>query len=153
MGYVYEVPEQMGYYAEAPEFAGMGYVYETPDYVGEVPEQMGYVYEVPEVGAYAETPDQMGYVYDAPEQMGYFGENPDVAGYAEAPQDMGYFAEDPVEGYIRERDTSARVVPLENIGDVEGYYRPQTINPSVESFRPAEAGTSQPASTWFQPLW
>jgi hypothetical protein len=85
--------------------------------------------------------------------MGYFGENPDVAGYAEAPQDMGYFAEEPVEGYVRERDTSPRVVPLENIGDVEGYYRPQTINPSVESFRPPEAGTSQPASTWFQPLW
>jgi hypothetical protein len=44
-------------------------------------------------------------------------------------------------------------VPLENIGDVEGYYRPQTINPSVETFRPPEAETSKPTSTWFQPLW
>ena len=64
-------------------------------------------------------------------------------GYDEAPQDMGYFAEAPFEGYVRERDTSARVVPLENIGGVEGYYRPQTINPSFESFRPPEEGTSQ----------
>ena len=85
--------------------------------------------------------------------MGYFGENPGIAGYAEAPQDMGYFGETPVKGYVRERDASPRVVPLENIGDVEGYYRPRTINPTVESFRPPEAETSQPISTWFQPLW
>jgi hypothetical protein len=85
--------------------------------------------------------------------MGYFGKNPDIAGYAEAPQDMGYFAEAPVEGYVREQDTSPHVVPLENIGDVKGYYRPQTINPTVETFRPPEAETSKPTSTWFQPLW
>jgi hypothetical protein len=65
---------------------------------------------------------------------------------------MGYFAEAPLEGYVRERDTSPRVVPLENIGDVEGYYRPRTINPSVETFRPAEE-TPKPTSNWFQPPW
>ena len=84
--------------------------------------------------------------------MGYFAEDPTVGGYGEAPQDMGYFGEESVEGYIRERDASPRVLPLENIGDVDGYYRPRTINPTVETFRPPEAGTSQPASTWFQPL-
>jgi hypothetical protein len=74
----------------------------------------------------------MGYVYEVP--------------------DMGYVAEAPVEGYVRERDASPRVVPLENIGDVEGYYRPRTINPSVETFRPPEEAP-QPTSTWFQPPW
>jgi hypothetical protein len=123
---------------------------------------MGYVYEVPDMGAYAEAPEQMGYVYEvpeqmgygeAPEQMGYFAEDPSMMGYGETPQDMGYFAEGPVEGYVRERDASPRVVPLENIGDVEGYYRPPIINPTVEKFRPPEAETSKPTSTWFQPLW
>jgi hypothetical protein len=75
-----------------------------------------------------------------------------VAGYAEVPQDMGYFAEAPVEGYVRERDASPRVVPLENIGDVEGYYRPRMINPSVDSFRPAE-DTPKPSSSWFRSPW
>jgi hypothetical protein len=104
---------------------------------------MGYVYEAPEQTGYGE----------APEQMGYFAEDPGMMGYGETPQDMGYFAEAPVEGDVRERDASPRVVPLEKIGDVEGYYRPRTINPSVDTFRPPEQGTSQPTSTWFQPLW
>ncbi len=65
---------------------------------------------------------------------------------------MGYFAESPVEGYMRERDASARVVPLENISGVEGYYRPRTINPTCENIRPAEEET-RPSSGWFQPLW
>ena len=95
----------------------------------------------------------MGTYAEAPEHMGYFAEDPGMMGYGEAPQDMGYYAEAPVEGYVREQDTSPRVVPLENIGDVEGYYRPRTINPTVETFRPPEAETSKPTSTWFQPLW
>jgi hypothetical protein len=113
---------------------------------------MGYVAEDPAVGSYAETPEQMGYFGETPEPMGYFAEDPAVGGYSEAPQDMGYFAEAPLEGYVRERDTSPRVVPLENIGDVEGYYRPRTINPSVETFRPPEEAP-KPSSNWFQPPW
>jgi hypothetical protein len=153
VGYVYEAPETVGYFAEAPEFAGMGYVYEAPDQMGyyaEAPELTGYG-ETPEMGYFAEAPDQMGYVYEAPDQMGYYAEAPEVMGYGE-PQEMGYFAEAPVEGYVRERETSSRVVPLENISGVEGYYRPRTVNPSCENIRPAEE-EFKPSSGWFQPLW
>jgi hypothetical protein len=165
-GYYADAPE-VGYYAAAPEFAGMGYIHETPDemgYYSEASDQMGYVYEVPDqmgyyaeapdqVGYYAETPDQMGYVYEAPEQMGYYAEVPDQMGYVyETPDQMGYYAEAPVEGYIREQNTSPRVLPLENINGVEGYQRPQTINPTCENIRPAE-DQPKPGSSWFQPLW
>jgi len=121
----------------------MGYVYETPD--------VGYYAEAPELGYYGETPE-VGYYGESPETMGYYGESADVMGYDEAPQDVGYFAEAPFEGYVRERDMSARVVPVENIGGVEGFYRPRTVNPSCESFRPPEEET-KPSTSWFQPIW
>ena len=64
-GYVAEAPEQMGYYAEAPETR---YVYEAPEtmgYYGAMPETIGYVYETPEVMGYG-SPEAMGYVADPP---------------------------------------------------------------------------------------
>ena len=118
----------MGYYAEAPEFA-------------EAPQDMGY---------YAEAPE---YVSEAPEQMGYFAESPETMGYGETSPDMGYFAEGPpLEGYVREQDYNPRDAPVENLGEVEGYYRPRTINPSVDSFRPAE-DAAKPGSSWFRSPW
>ena len=67
--------------------------------------------------------------------------------------DMGYFAEEPpLGGYMRERDYNPRVAPVENVGEVEGYYRPRTINPAVDSFRPAE-DAPKPSSSWFRSPW
>src|SRR2546427_293479 len=87
--YVAQAPQEMGYFAEAPEFA-------------EAPQDMGY---------YAEAPE---YVSEAPEQMGYFAESPEMTGYGETSPDMGYFAEGPpLEGYVRERDYNPRVAPVE----------------------------------------
>ncbi|MDX2033436.1 MAG: hypothetical protein SF339_22360 [Blastocatellia bacterium] len=169
VGYVYEAPDPMGYYAEGPEMGyyaeapeQMGYYAEAPEmgYYAEAPEQMGYYAEAPEMGYYAEAPEQMGYFAEgpemgyyaeAPEQMGYYAETPDVMGYDEAPE-MGYFAESPIEGYVRDRDPAPRVAPLENINGVEGYYRPRSINPTCDNIRPAE-DEPRPGSVWFQPLW
>ncbi len=88
-GYVAQVPEQMGYYAEAPDT--VGYVYEAPEtmgYYGAMPETIGYVYE---------TPEAMGYVADPPPgfiegyNVGYYGESPEVGYVYEVPEQMGYY--------------------------------------------------------------
>ena len=88
-----QMPAEMGYFAEAPEFAEapaeMGYVYEAP-------ETMGYYAQAPEtMGYFAESPETMGYYAEAPETMGYFAESPELMGYGEVAPEMGYFAADP----------------------------------------------------------
>ncbi|MGH7596235.1 MAG: hypothetical protein ACREOI_07775 [bacterium] len=153
VGYVYEAPESVGYYAEAPE---MGYYGESPQVMGYGQPEMGNFAESRE---FAEAPLEMGGMYEtpdsmseAPDSMGYFAEDP---GYGEVAPEMGYFAEDPmVSGYVREATTefSPRVLPVDKIGEVEGYTRPKTINPSVNNFRPSEE-TSQASGQWFRPLW
>ena len=137
VGYVYESPDTVGYYAEAPEFA-------------EVPTEMGYMYEAPE--QFNEAPETMG-DYGEPE-VGYYGEAQDVNGYGADPGEVGYFAEDPISGYVRESDSrySPRVVPVDKIGDVEGFYTPKSVNPTCENFRPAER-TPERSTEWFKPNW
>lgn len=164
VGYVYEAPETMGYFAEYPET--VGYYAEAPEVMGyaEAPSDMGYFADPPpgftegysapatQVAYFAETPE----FAEAPSEMGDVYEAPDVMGYGEVAPEMGYYAEAPptMEGYVRETEPSfsPRVVPLDNVGGVEGYMRPRSINPMVEKFQPAETAP-QASIQWFKPLW
>jgi hypothetical protein len=101
------------------------------------------------MGYYGEP--EMGY-YGAEPEAGYYGESPDAVGYAGGADEMGYFAEGPMEGYVRERDISPRVAPVENISGFEGYYTPKSVNPTCETLRPAEKATER-STEWFKPLW
>ncbi|MCI0695252.1 hypothetical protein L0337_25000 [candidate division KSB1 bacterium] len=155
-GYYAEAPE-FGYYAEAPEF---GYYAEAPEFAeypefAEAPGDMGYFAESPDFMGYGEP--EIGYFAEpefaeAPE-MGYFAEDP---GYGEAYPEMGYFAEDPAfSGYMQDTTApgfSPRVVPVDKLGEVEGYMTPKTINPSIENFRPPEV-VSQVSTQWFKSPW
>lgn len=154
-----ELPADVGYFADPPPgfFSGMdqpelAYYAEAPGEMGYSGEASDYVSEWPEVGYFAETPD----LAEMAPEMGYFAESPEMQGYGEMPADVGFFAEAPqaMEGYMRETMPafSPRVLPLDTVGGVEGYVSPKTINPTCQSFKPAEE-VVQPTTQWFRPLW
>jgi hypothetical protein len=136
VGY-YGEHEPVGYYGEHEPY---GYYAEH--------EPMGYY------GDYAER-EPYGY-YGEHEPYGDYGEHEPIGDYAATPEMVGYGEHD-MGGYVRDvapAFNAGCAVPsnVAGFGEVDGYVRPQTVNPSCAQF------TAQPPSgsaipDAFKPLW
>jgi hypothetical protein len=147
----------MGYYAQAPEAAGVaawdGYGYGEYQPAGNEP--VGYFAEEQPVGYYGEDPNQT---------MGYYGETPEMVGYgepefAEENPGMAYYGEPDYSGYVRQTDGAFNAgcpIPTNvngyDEGEFGGYARPATVNPSCDQMT-AQPGSGPSPPDTFKPLW